>query len=142
MNMYVCMFQTHCAVWHICFKCYCIYIYDCMFQTCCAVWHICFKSYCFALRGSILRVQIGRKIAPRRGPGRSRELPGRVRKGARGVLERSLSQLEPDVPLGTLLGSFLESSWSRIGALVGHSWPLLGSSWRVLGPLWDHLGPF
>ena len=47
-----------------------------MFQTCCAVRHICFKSYCVALRGSILRVQIGRKIAPRRGPGRSRELPG------------------------------------------------------------------
>ena len=79
-----------------------IYIYGCMFQTCCAVRHICFKSYCVALRGSILRVQIGRKIAPRKGPGRSRELPGGAREGARGFLERSLSQLEPDVPLGTL----------------------------------------
>ena len=64
--------------------------------------YICFKSYCFALRGSILRVQIGRKIAPRRGPGRSRELPRGAREGARGFLERSLSQLEPNVPLGTL----------------------------------------
>ena len=73
-----------------------------MSQTCCAVWHICFKSCRFALRGSILRVQIGRKIAPRRGPGGSWELPGGVREGARGFLERSLSQLEPDVPLGTL----------------------------------------
>ena len=76
MYMYVCMFQTYCAVWHICFKCYCIYIYDCMFQTCCAVWHICFKSYCFALRGSILRVRLGLRIAPRRGLGGSREWEG------------------------------------------------------------------
>ena len=107
-----------------------------MFQTCCAVWHICFKSYCFALRGSILRVQIGRKIAPRRGPGRSRELPRGAREGARGFLERSLSQLEPDVPLGTLLGPFLEPSWS-LGTLL---WPFLERSWSHSGPLLSHLG--
>ena len=124
-----------------------VFIYDCMFQTCCAVWHICFKSYCFALRRSIVRVQIGRKIAPRRGPGRSRELPGGAREGARGFLERSLSQLEPDVPLETLLGPFLELSWSRLGALVGRSWAilslpetLLGRSWGRLGASWGRLG--
>ena len=124
-----------------------IYIYDCMFQTCCAVWHICFKSYCFAFRGSILRVRICLKIAPRRGLGGSWELPGGVREGARGLLERSPSQLEPDVPFGTLLGPFLEPSWSPLGALVGRFWAilslpetLLGRSWGRLGASWGRLG--
>ena len=73
--------------------------------------------------------------------------PGGVWESARGFLERSLSQLEPDVPLETLLGPFLEPSWSRLGALVGRSWAilslpetLLGRSWGRLDASWGRLG--
>ena len=53
-----------------------------------------------------------------RGPGGSRELPGGVREGPGGFLEGSLSQVEFDIPLGTLLGPFLEPSWSPSGRLT------------------------
>ena len=101
----------------------------------------------FALRRSILRVQIGPQIAPRRGQGWSLELPGGVREDPRRLLERFLSQVGSDVPLGTLLGPFLKPSWSRLGALVGRSWAilslpetLLGRSWGRLGASWGRLG--
>ena len=56
-------------------------------------------------------------------PGGSRELPGGVQEGPGGLLEGSLSQVGPDVPLGTLLGPFLEPSWSPSGPLLGHLEP-------------------
>ena len=96
------------------------------------------------IHGSTL---VGLKIAPRGGLGGSQELPGGVREGRGGFLEGSLSQVGPDVPLGTLLGPFLERSWSRLGALVGRSWAilslpeaLLGRSWGRLGASWGRLG--
>ena len=48
---------------------------------------------------------------------------------------------------GMRLGSDLESSWGRLGDVLGPSWRHLGSSWGVLGfpleflgPSWGHLG--
>ena len=94
-----------------------------------------------------MRVRILIKIAPQRGPGGSWELPGGVPEGPGGFLEGSLSQVGPDVPLGTLLEPFLEPSWSPLGALVGRSWAvlslreaLLGRSWGRLGASWGRIG--
>ena len=46
--------------------------------------------------------------------------PEGVREGPGGLLEGSLSQVGPDVPLGTFLGPFLEPSWGLSGPLLGN----------------------
>ena len=62
-------------------------------------------------------------LSQNRSPDGSGTVPGvsgGVQEGARGILERSLNQLEPDVPPGTLFGPFLEPSRSPSGPLLGH----------------------
>ena len=84
-----------------CFAGVIVYLYICKFVY----------SYIFALRGSILRVRIGLKIAPRRGPGGSQELPRRGPGGSRrtlgGVSEPSWTRCPSWDLLGALLGAFL-----------------------------------
>ena len=50
-----------------------------------------------------------------------------------------LSKEQPKTKIG-----FLQLSWTSLGPLLGHSWPLLGSlghSWASLGPLLASLAP-
>ena len=61
--------------------------------------------------------------ASRKGPGGSREAPGR----------------DPGAKMAP--GGVLEPSWRRLGRLLGRLGGVLGPSWRPLGPSWGRLGP-
>ena len=98
MYMYVCMFQTYCAVWHTCFKCYCINIRLYVSNVLCSLAYIyIYVSNRIVLpsEGSFWESKLVPKSLPggvQDGPGSSRDRPGPLR----GAILRPIWTLKMD----------------------------------------------